>query len=306
MNSVLACTAFVTSATTPDKLTKGQLALYSSDGKIVTAATDIKKESRYHFAVGLGNSTYKFGVWINPNRATKYYEAYNAGAAKTISFSNVKVTVGDAYTGCQVAVVITTKPKNSFMADKGLITTAVVDLLPGETETAVKARIKAEIDKKIEYLNNLYGDGTLTTTPAAGTTITDSLNITGAAGFWFDVDFEFLISGTKTDNGAVVTPTGTQKQVALLEANEDVAAQGYNPNFIKAYDPYGNIFTADVASTYNMYAIHSRGNRNHPFNIDTLGMEVVQYIAFDSTGTATTLDAIIDALVGIPDETEEP
>lgn len=232
---------------------------------------------------------------MNPIRSTLHKAAYKAPAAKTITFSDVAITIGDAYAGCEIAIVITTIPKNSFMADKSLVSTAIISLAPGETEVQAKARIKTELDKLISRLNNIYGDGSLTATPADGTTIDDSLVITGKAGFWFEVGLEGLISGTKTDNAADIIGNGTPAFVSALEKNEDVAKVGYNPNFIQAYTPYGDIFTTDMSKTYNTYVIHSRSERNHVFDINTIGMEVVQYIAFDSTGTATTLEAVLAA-----------
>lgn len=294
MNSVIAGSSFVTSGEV-NSLAKGAIALRRSDGKLVTAAADVTKGHMYQFVVGLGNGNVKEGVWLNPIRSTLHKVAYKAPAAKTITFSDVAITIGDAYVGCEIAIVITTIPKNSFMADKSLVSTAIISLAPGETEVQAKARIKTELDKLISRLNNIYGDGSLTATPADGTTIDDSLVITGKAGFWFEVGLEGLISGTKTDNGVDIIGNGTSAFVAALEKNEDVSKVGYNPNFIQAYTPYGDIFTTDMSKTYNTYVIHSRSERNHVFDINTLGMEVVQYIAFDSTGTAATLEAVLAA-----------
>ena len=278
MNSVIAGSSFVTSGEV-NSLAKGAIALRRSDGKLVTAAADVTKGHMYQFVVGLGNGNVKEGVWLNPIRSTLHKAAYKAPAAKTITFSDVAITI----------------PKNSFMADKSLVSTAIISLAPGETEVQAKARIKTELDKLISRLNNIYGDGSLTATPADGTTIDDSLVITGKAGFWFEVGLEGLISGTKTDNAADIIGNGTPAFVSALEKNEDVAKVGYNPNFIQAYTPYGDIFTTDMSKTYNTYVIHSRSERNHVFDINTIGMEVVQYIAFDSTGTATTLEAVLAA-----------
>ena len=186
MNSVIAGSSFVTSGEV-NSLAKGAIALRRSDGKLVTAAADVTKGHMYQFVVGLGNGNIKEGVWLNPIRSTLHKAAYKAPAAKTITFSDVAITIGDAYAGCEIAIVITTIPKNSFMADKSLVSTAIISLAPGETEVQAKARIKTELDKLISRLNNIYGDGSLTATPADGTTIDDSLVITGKAGFWFEV-----------------------------------------------------------------------------------------------------------------------
>lgn len=291
MNSVIAGSSFVTSEEV-NRLAKGAIALRRSDGKLVTVAGDVTKEHMYQFVVGLGNGNVKEGVWLNPIRSTLHKVGYKAPAAKIITFSNVAITIGDAYAGCEIAIVITTIPKNSFMADKSLVSTAIISLAPGETEVQAKARIKTELDKLISRLNNIYGDGSLEAT----TTDDGSFTITGKAGFWFEVGLEGLISGTKTDNNADIIGNGTSAFVAALEKNEDVAKVGYNPNFIQAYTPYGDIFTTDMSKTYNTYVIHSRSERNHVFDINTLGMEVVQYIAFDSAGDAKTLEAVLAAL----------
>lgn len=302
MKSVLVANQFLTAmpSTGLAGLTRGQLIAVKADGSVLTSASEIADTDMIQFVVGLGDGATKNGVWVNPKRVMYKKAEYHEPASKTITFSNIAYNKNKAYQGFHATLYITLPAKNAFDGQWGYTREATVPYFDAnETAADFLARFKAEIDKVVKEINDYFGTTMLTTTPASGTTISTSLVLTGAKGINFNASIEGIVDADKTVGSEDTNGVGTYAQINLLEKETDVASVGYNPNFRVGRNPYGDIFLADAAKKYNVYTLLTQADRTHPFNINTLGMGLVQWIAFDNTGTATNLEAVLEKIAGI-------
>lgn len=287
MNSVIAGTEFVNPESTKD-LTRGQIALVCSDGSIVKADSTVKKESLYKFVVGLGDGHIKEGVWLKPKVGYKL-EDYKAPTEYKIVFATINPDLTQI--GQEVRVCLTV-PAEPFIGNKVRVYYASTNIKDGDTKGTVITRLVDDVKRIIKDLNhNLQSKSITFEYDAVNFAFTfKSSNVT------FYANLEGTITSTKTTTGDLFS-VGDTESVDKLERSCDVASVGYNPNFIEAYSPYGDIFTAKDSDKYNIYTISSRTDYNHVFNIDTLGMQVTQFVAIvtKSEGFTTIMNSIFGA-----------
>lgn len=295
MKSVLVANDFLTTLSNNDvsKLTRGQLVLLNSAGKVVAAASDIAQDQTVQFVLGLGDGLVKRGVIINPKCSAQHKEAYTAPVGKTYTFSDLVATPGLGYNGFDAEVVISVKPLNSFGGDPLEVYIASVTMLSiDESSADIISRLKAEVQNKLAQINARFGTDSITINDFTEA----SVKFTGKAGFEYYVTFDGILKVTKTEGTENQSPVGTYEQIAALEKEADVASVGYNPNYEEYEEMYGDIFTATKGVTYHTYVITSRADYTHPFNINSEGMQVTQFIALDST--KSTQKASLEQVLG--------
>ena len=282
MKSILVANDFLTSLSNNDvsKLTRGQLVLLNSAGKVVASAGDITQDQTVQFVLGLGNGLVKRGVVINPKWSAQHKEAYLAPVGKTYEFTDLVANRGIGYQGFDAEVVISTKPLNSFGGYPLEVYVASVTMNGiDESNADIIARLKTEVQKKLAIINSRFGADSITIDDFTETSVT----FTGKAGFEYYVKFDGILRATVVEGTENQSPVGTYEQVLALEKEADVAGIGYNPNFEEYEKMYGDIFTAVQGTTYDTYVITSRADYTHPFNLNTEGLMVTQFIAFDSS-----------------------
>ena len=282
MKSVLVANDFLTSLSNNDvsKLTRGQLVLLNSAGKVVASAGDIAQDQTVQFVLGLGNGLVKRGVVINPKWSAQHKETYLAPVGKTYEFTDLVANRGIGYQGFDAEVVISTKPLNSFGGYPLEVYVASVTMNGiDESSADIIARLKTEVQKKLAIINSRFGADSITIDDFTETSVT----FTGKAGFEYYVKFDGILRATVVEGTENQSPVGTYEQVLALEKEADVAGVGYNPNFEEYEKMYGDIFTAVQGTTYDTYVITSRADYTHPFNLNTEGLMVTQFIAFDSS-----------------------
>lgn len=306
MRSVLSATDFITTAPTGGVagLNRGELALVNSGNQFVASAADVAKSDTLRFVVGLGDGNVKYGVILNPRRMDYNYTAYEAATPTTVVISNVVIAAPNAPyfydSGSYACVNINIPPKNWTTNFPMNSVDALVEVKNStETTAQIKARLEAEIQKQVDAINLFYGLGSITFTGAGTTTWTFTTALkprpTGAG---LAINLEGLVSGDIATTGGS-QGHGIGADVLAHEQNEDVANVGFDPNYAWWQSPlvYGpDIFTTDAGTNYNQWVIRSRADRTHPFDINTLGMEVWQFIAMATSYTGTDLTTILDAL----------
>lgn len=294
MKSVLVANDFLTTLANNDlaKLTRGQMVLVNSAGKVVAAAGDITDGCMVQFVLGLGDGKVKRGVWINPKTAKQVKEAYTAAAGKTYKFANLVANRGIGYNGFDAEVVISVKPLNSFGGYPLEVYVASVTMENiEESSTDIIARLKTEVTKTLAKINARFGTDSITMDDFQEASVT----FTGKAGFEYYVTFDGILKGTLTEGTQNQTPVGTYEQVFKLEKECDVANLGFNPTFKDYQEVYGDIFTATKGVNYDTYVITSCTDHTHPFHMHTEGLDVIQYIAFDTSKTTEkgNLDTVL-------------
>lgn len=282
MKSVLVANDFLTTLANNDvsKLTRGQMVLVNSAGKVVAAAGDITSDKMVQFVLGLGDGKVKRGVWINPKSARQHNEDYSAPQGKTYKFTNLVADCGIGYNGFDAEVVISMKPLNSFGGYPLEVYVASVTMNGiDETSESIITRLKTEVEKTLAVINSRFGTDSITIDDFTE----ESVTFTGKAGFQYYVRFDGILRATMEEGTENLTPVGTYDQVFALEKEAAVANHGYNPNYEEYEQMYGDIFTAIKSTTYNTYVITSAADPTHPFGIHTEGLNVTQFIAMDST-----------------------
>lgn len=294
MKSAIVGKSFVTSVTDITTLTRGQVALVDQTGAIATAGAKMVQ-----FVVGLGDGQVKRGVWLNPKNMSVVAEAYAAPVPKTVVFTNLVANRGIGYQGTDAEIIISIKPLNSFGGYPLEVYNASVTMLDSaETSSAILTRLNDEIKKVVAKINARFGANTITATELTTNTVT----FTGKAGVEFYVTTDGILRGTKTETLAKL-PVGTYEQVSALEKEYDVAASGYNPNYLEYEKMYGDIFIAEKGKTYGVCTVVSAAPHTHPFHMHTEGLDVTQFVAIEGT-TAAAVKEALDALVA-PDNTDD-
>lgn len=289
MKSVLVANDFLTTLSNNDlsKLTRGQMVLVNSTGKVVAAAEDITADKMVQFVLGLGNGKVKRGVWINPKSSRQHSEDYSAPGKKTYKFTDLVTDCGIGYNGFDANVVISVKPLNSFGGYPLEVYTASVTMNGvDETSETIIPRLKNEVNNILAKINARFGVDSITIDDFTQ----ESVTFTGKAGFQYNVVFDGILNATKVEGTENLTPVGTYEQVSMLEKEAAVAGNGYNPNYKEYEKLYGDIFTATEGITYNTYVITSAADPTHPFGIHTEGLMVTQFIAMDSTKSTAISD----------------
>lgn len=314
MRSVIPINAFVTTLANNDtkNLTRGQAAFISSKGVVLTPTTTLTNEEMVKLVVGLGNGKVKEGVILNPKRCIARKKAYVAQAAKTIMFSGLSANIGDAYLGTEVAFTFTFIPTDIYQGelDRPLVFTAVINH-NGATETSgsLLTKLKVEVDAVVKQINSFFANTVITTTPANGTAITNTLTVTCAAGYTFEMQLEGAgVNGTKAISTAgVYFNIGGAKQVLDWEQYYDVASIGYNPNFAGDYPKaYGNIFLTEDGATYDIYTLESIMDRTDYGDVGTEGFKVNQVIAVKTGTTVTDFETVLSVISQVSNSITAP
>lgn len=289
-------------------LTKGQIICVDSNGAVVTGATEFKESDMVQFVVGLGNGKTKCSAWINPLTVKTNTKAYVAPGKYVYAFTAIALPT-TLKLGDELVVTITVQdPKCPQTYHHNVFDAIHVVSRDSESSTDALKALKADVDKVVAKINEMYGDKSITATPDAGTTITNALTLTGKEGLFFSAKLEGVLTGTLN----VTAPDdlfgqGVGADVVELEKEYAVYGDGYNPSVYHPEDWYGDIFNADATKKYKFYIAESKSPQAHAFGMDSEGMIVKSLIAFDTTGTSTTLDEIFTALSAFSEcEGDEP
>lgn len=287
MKSTIVGKSFVTAPDDITTLTRGQVCLIDQNGEAAEFGAKMVQ-----FVVGLGDGQVKRGVWLNPKNMSVVVEPYKAPAAKTIEFENLVASRGVGYYGTDAEFIISVKPLNSFGGYPLEVYNASVTMLDGaETSADILTRLNEEVKKVVAKINARFGAGTITATDISD----GAIEFTGKDGFEFYVTTDGILRGVKTetlDDLAV----GTYDQVSALEKEYDVAASGYNPNYMQYDKMYGDIFIAEKGKTYGICTIISAAPHTHPLHIHTEGLDVTQFVAIEG-GSADAVKTALDALL---------
>lgn len=278
-------------------LTKGKVICVDSKGAVVTGATDFKEADMVQFVLGLGNGATKTSVWVNPLTAKIKTQAYVAPGNYVYAFTNLALPT-TLELGDELVVTISVQdPRFKETYHHNVYDAIYVVSRDCETSATALAGLKKEVDRVVARINKVYGAGAITATPADGTTITDSLTLTGKSALFFSASVEGVLTATLTTTAPTsLYGEGVGKDVAEMEKVFAVAGDGYNPSVRRPEDWYGDIFTADASKTYKFYKVESKSPQTHVFGMNSEGMITTSIIAFDTTGTSTVLDEIFEAL----------
>ena len=257
-----------------EELNRGDYAIVQANGTVLKISDSLPTEGMYKYVVGVGDGKYISGLWINAKNKNVTTQQYAPGDVKKVTIASVSF---DANLVTDAEIHIQTQPKNSFAGLDYQEFVAVVPIVSTtQDEAVIEAALAQEVKNVVSHINSYFGKNVIT---IEGDSLIGMKLKAVATDFNFYVNFGGAATGTTVEEN--VLTFGTKAEVVKLEKEMAVATFGYNPNFDKGDNTYGNVLLAgDIDPIgYNMYVITSVAPATGMMPLHPDGAEVEQWIA---------------------------
>lgn len=308
MKNLLVAGSVNSTVTDITKLTKGSLAIVSSNGSLLkgvptysttnkrweatlvgaSAATEVP--STYKYVVGLANGKRIEGCTIDASSKTVTKQVYNPGAIKKVTVQTVNIDLSNIG---EATLHIHTQAKNSLSGQDFQEFVATVPIYSTtQDEASIKNALLAKAKEVIVDINKYFGVDVLAITKSdadegEATALETACFRAKSTDFNFNVSFGGAVRGTVSVSNTL--SFGTQAEVIKLEKEMAIVTFGYNPNFEAGDHAYGDVFLASDygADGYDIHVISSVVPATDQMPLNAGGAKVEQRIALP-TGTAFT------------------